>query len=92
MIINGWLTTVGGGSPFTHTYLNELFNLDEEGSGTCRKWMEKFSPMPTKRRSTTALYTGVMLIVAGGRGIDDSVLSTVKVMNTENYHAVVHCS
>ena len=54
-IINGWLTTVGGGSPFTHTYLNEIFSLDEEGSGTCRKWTEKFPPMPTKRRSTTAL-------------------------------------
>ena len=84
-IINGWLTTVGGGSPFTHTYLNELFSLDEEGSGTSRKWMKKFPPMPTKRRSTTALCTEATLIVAGGRGIDDNVLSTVEVMNTENY-------
>ena len=67
-IINGWLTTVGGGSPFTHTYLNELFSLDGEGRGHYRKWTEKFPPMPTKRRSTSALCTGATLIVAGGRG------------------------
>ena len=70
-IINGWITTVGGGSPFTHTYLNELFSLKWEGSGICRKWTKKFLPIPTKRRSTTALCTGATLIVAGGRGADE---------------------
>ena len=84
-IINGWITTVGGGSPFTHTYINELFSLKGEGSGAHEKWTKKFPPMPTKRRSTTALCTGAILIVAGGRGTDDGVLSTVEVMNTENH-------
>ena len=81
-IINGWITTVGGGSPFRHTYSNELFSLTGESSN--RKWTKKFPPMPTKRRSTTALCTGSILIVAGGRGADDGVLSTVEVMSTEN--------
>ena len=81
-IINGRITTVGGGSPFTHTYLSELLSLTGEGSD--RKWTKKFPPMPTKRRSTTALCTGSILFVAGGRGADGEVLSTVEVMNTEN--------
>ena len=86
-IINDYsqITTVGGGSPFTHTYLNELFSLKGEGSAICRKWTKKFPPMPTKRRLTTALCTGITLIVAGGRGTDDRVLSAVEVMNTENH-------
>ena len=81
-IINGWLTTVGGYS--YPTYSNELFSLTREGTGSGRRWTERFPPMPTKRRDTTALCTGAVLIVAGGRG-DGRVLSTVEVMNTGNH-------
>ena len=41
--------------------------------------------MPTKRKDTTALCTEATLIVTGGRGECDRVLSTVEVMNTENH-------
>ena len=79
-IINGWLTTVGGGSLLTRTYSNELCSFTEE-----KTWNEIFPPMPTKRKWTTTLCTKTSLIVAGGRGEGDTVLSTVEVMNTENY-------
>ena len=79
-IINGWLTTVGGGS---YMYSNELFSLTKEGSS--RRWTKKFPSMPTKRRLTTAVCTGSILIVAGGEGESGRVLSTVEVMNTENH-------
>ena len=80
-IINGTLTTIGGGSsPF---YSNELFSLTGEGS--VRRWTQQFPPMPTKRRWTTSLCTGTALIVAGGWGIGSLVLSTVEIMNTETH-------
>jgi hypothetical protein len=41
--------------------------------------------MPTKRRLTTSLCTGNVLIVAGGKGVGDRELSTVEVMNTGTY-------
>ena len=77
VLISGYLTTVGGYDS------NELFSLTGKGSGG--KWTKKFPPMPTKRHWTTALCTETMLIVAGGCGVCGEVLSTVEVMNTENY-------
>ena len=81
-VISGWLTTIGGCSDGIN-YSNELFSLIGEGSN--RLWTKKFPPMPTKRCWTSALCTGGMLIVAGGQGVDSKVLSTVEVMNIENY-------
>ena len=78
-VINGCLTTVGGGS--YPNYSNELFSLIGKGSG--RRWTQQFPPMPTKRRLTTSLCTGTALIVAGGRGEGAGNLSTVEVMDTE---------
>ena len=80
-IINGTLTTIGGGS--SPLYSNELFSLTGEGS--VRRWTQQFPPMPTKRRWTTSLCTGTALIVAGGWGIGSLVLSTVEIMNTETH-------
>ena len=98
-VINGCLTTVGGGSypvwgelanlRWTQiqqsNYYNELFSLTGKGSG--RRWTEIFPPMPTKRRSTTSVCTGTTLIVAGGweEWGGGRVLSTVEVMNTETH-------
>ena len=73
-IINGWLTTVGGGS-----FSNELFSLTSD-----RIWTQQFPPMPTKRKLTTSLCTGTALIVAGGWG-GGRVLPIVEVMDTETY-------
>ena len=83
-IINGQLTTVGGGA--YPIYSNELFSLTGEGSD--RRWTKKFPPMPTKRSyCTTTVCTGatVALIVAGGVGEGGKVLSTVEVMDTETH-------
>ena len=77
-VINGCLTTVGGGSYLN--YSNELFSLTGEGSG--RRWTQQFPPMPTKRGMTTSLCTGTVLIVAGGRGVGGRALSIVEVMDT----------
>ena len=74
-IINGSLTTVG------RSCSNELFSLNDE-----RRWtLKKFPPMPTKRKHTTAVCTGTLLIVAGGVGEGERILSTVEVMITENH-------
>ena len=80
-VINGWLTTVGGSS--YSSYFNELFSLIGEDGG--RRWTKKFPPMPTKRKWITVRCTGTTLIVAGGWGEGDRVLSTVEVMDTETH-------
>ena len=80
-ILNGWVTTVGGSSLWYCS--NELFSLNGEDSS--RRWTKKFPPMPTKRQWTTSLCTVNTLIVAGGSGEDDRVLSVVEVMNTETH-------
>ena len=84
-VIDGLLTAVGGfiGSK----NINQLFSLTGEGSG--RRWTKKFPPMPTKRYIVSALCTGTILIVVGGRGCGhgynnkDKALKTVEVLNTE---------
>ena len=81
VIINGWLTTVGG-SRHLSIYSNELFSLTGEGSG--RRWTKTFPSMPTKRQWSTALCTGTTLIVAGGWGVGGA-LPTVELMNTTNH-------
>ena len=71
-ILNGQLTTIGG-----QPYTNKLMSLTND-----HKWMEKFPPMPTERRSATAVCTGTVLIVAGGvREI--GTLATVEVLSFE---------
>ena len=81
VIINNFLTLIGGRMSDTHTTTNQLFSL------TGGRWTEKFPPMPTKRSGTTALCIETALIVAGGKsdklsGIYE--LQTVdQVMSTE---------
>ena len=72
-ILNGQPTTIGGGPP-----TNKLMSLTDE----C-KWMEKFPPMPTKRRFVTVMCTETVLIIAGGLREDYGSLATVEVLNFE---------
>lgn len=58
------LTTIGGLIGSVNT--NKLYSLIGEGSG--RRWIEEFSPMPTKRYCVSALCTRTTLIVVGGDG------------------------
>ena len=46
------------------------------------RWTTEFPPMPTKRWGSTALCTGITLIIAGGKTEQDSELKTVEIMNT----------
>ena len=82
-VINGLLTTIGGYRAIS--YSNQLFSLTGEGSS--RRWTEKFPPMPTKRRWTTALRDEKFLIVVGGSGEKgmNLKLTTVEIMNTETF-------
>ena len=79
-VVNGQLTAIGGSENLfkKHTYTNKLLSL--RGS-----WSEVFPPMPTKRRSTTAVTSKEHLIVAGGSTGPDDVDSanTVEVMDTK---------
>ena len=72
-ILNGELTTIGGGLP-----TNKLMSLTDE-----HKWMEKFPPMPTKRMFVTAVCTGTVLIIAGGLRENLKSLATIEVLNFE---------
>ena len=79
-VVNGQLTAIGGCEDWRkkHTYTNKLLSL--HGS-----WSDVFPPMPTKRRSTTAVTSKEHLIVAGGATgpcTSDSI-NTVEVMDTK---------
>ena len=74
-MINDQLTTIGG-YPIT----DKLMSLTME-----RKWIEKFPPMPTKRKFVTTVCTRSALIVAGGVGENSEELTTVEVLNIENH-------
>ena len=78
-VINGRVTTIGGCKDLSrkNTYTDRLLSLPD--------YREAFPPMPTKRRSTTAVTSKEHLIVAGGAtGISgaDKII-TVEVMDTK---------
>ena len=79
-IVNGLLTAVGGYQSGKPT--NTLLSLTGEGSR--RKWSKHFPPMPTKRYGTAVVCSGRSLVVAGGTGVNSTILSTVEVMDTES--------
>ena len=86
-VINGQLTAIGGcGNIFDKsTYTNKLLSLHVRDG-----WTSVFPPMPTKRRSATAVATKEHLIVAGGSTElsyyttipCDTNIATVEVMDT----------
>ena len=79
-VVNGQLTAVGGYEEMRkkHIYTNKLLTL--RGS-----WSEVFPPMPTKRRTTTALTSKEHLIVTGGSTgpYTTNNINTVEVMDTK---------
>ena len=78
-MVKDLLTAVGGKQSLKPT--NTLLSLTGEGS--MRKWSEHFPPMLTKRYNTAVVCSGKSLIVAGGKGDNNTTLSTVEVMDTE---------
>ena len=76
-VVGNLITAIGGVK--IDQYTNTLFSLTEESRK--RKWVEIFPPMPTKRTLTCAVSSGTALIVIGGWGDRQVVLSTVEVMD-----------
>ena len=70
------LVAVGGEHPSTHEVTDQLLT-----SATGEDWQPSLPPMPTKRYSTSSVSAGSpeVIIVAGGRGSDNS-LHTVEVL------------
>ena len=77
VIINNLLTLVGGYNTGSGIVTKQLFSVTEGW-----RWTTEFPPMPTKRWGSTALCTGITLIIAGGKTEQDSELKTVEIMNT----------
>ena len=74
-VIDGLLTSVGGGGP-----TNTLLSLT--GEGERKQWSQIFPPMLTPRYSAACITTEQALVVAGGIGAG-GYLDTVEVMNTD---------
>ena len=75
-MLKNLLTTVGG-LPFT----NQLFSLTDDG--TSKVWTEVYPRMPSKRQWATTLSIDTILLVAGGVGEGDVVLSTVEILDAQ---------
>ena len=72
-VIRGLLTAIGGCDQ------NKLLSIVDDRN---KKWVEHFTPMPTKRYNTASVTTKQHLIVAGGeRGC--SRLNTVEILDIE---------
>ena len=71
------LVAVGGMHPFTREVTDQLLT-----SATGEDWQPSLPPMPTKRYWTSSVSAGYpeVIIVAGGRGSDDSGLDMVEVL------------
>jgi hypothetical protein len=72
-VIDGLLTSVGGGKRCTDVLLSLT------GEGEQKQWSERFPRMPTPRRSPACTTTEQNLVVAGGYA--DGGLDAVEVMN-----------
>ena len=68
---------IGGQHPITDEVTDQLLT-----SATGEDWQPSLPPMPTKRFYTSSVSAGSpeVLIVAGGRGSDNSILHTVEVL------------
>jgi N-acetylneuraminic acid mutarotase len=77
VVINGQLIIIGGCKDVDNkgTYTNKLLSLPG--------YNEIFPPMPTKRRSTTAVTSKERLIVAGGATGFSDKLNTVEVLDAK---------
>ena len=80
--INGRVTAVGGYKEELQASkpTNTLLTLSEANSSG--RWEEKLQPMPTKRRLPAVTMAGTLLVVAGGQGVRNEILTTVEVLNT----------
>ena len=67
-VVDDLLTIIGGhydDKDYNEHHSNKLHSLTLKSNGVT--WAEEFPPMPTKCSQATALCTGTILVVAGGR-------------------------
>ena len=74
VIIDGTLTTVGGGGDYGSGQTNKLFTLRQ------RQWVEEYPPMNTACSSPAVVSTsgGDYIIVIGGYGVGGGLTDTVE--------------
>ena len=81
VVIDGQLTAIGDKNPLS----NQLSTLQGRPRHS-QQWMTVYPPMPTRRYLTTALWSTeeTALVVAGGVGEENRVLTIVELMHREN--------
>ena len=80
-IVNDAITAVGGyKQEYRPSQPTNCLLTYSEARG---QWMERFPPMHTRRRLPAVVTTPSLLVVAGGNGNGNEVLTTVEVMNLQ---------
>ena len=85
-IVNGLLTAIGGTRSYKPTDKLFSFTIKKKtasGESGNKKWEEYFPAMPTARYYATAVSTRKHLIVAGGEQVQDKLLDTVEILNSD---------
>lgn len=80
---NSKLVLVGGRETETCEITDKLWVSDDGVN-----WEPSLPPMPTARRSPSAIDTSRCLVVAGGMGSDKSILDVVEVLSQEQWVTV----
>ena len=78
-VVDGFLTSVGGGCFMLKVYTTALLSLT--GEGDKKWWSVIFPPMITPRASASCVTTDQALVVAGGTTLHACSVATVEVMN-----------
>lgn len=79
VVINNTVTAVGG---YEQTFRpSQPTNTLLTYSDSRHKWIERYPPMQCKRRLPAVVTTTSLLVVAGGNGLQNAILSTVEIMN-----------
>ena len=87
--INGGLTIIGGCST-PGSYSSSLYTYYEDDTEK-QRWNDDYPPMLTKRKAVAAICTQAVLIVAGGEGEGEYVLTKVEILdiNTRTWNSTV---
>ena len=78
--IENELVTVGGYSS-EENWLGQRNDSNKLYTYSQGKWVERYTPMPTKRWNCSSVYTNSVLIVAGGVSGERTHLNTVEMLN-----------
>ena len=80
MNIENELVTVGGDNK-EGNWFGQQVDLSKVYTYSQEKWVEKYSPKPTKRWECSSVYMNSVLIVAGGVSGNSTHITTVEMLN-----------